>query len=242
MKLLDRHISQAVLLAMIVVLGVVVALDVIFSLVDELGEAGVNYHAGNAVMFVLLTTPTSLYELLPYAALGGALIGLGVLASNNELVVMQSAGVHKWRIVGAVLKPTFLVMLLSLFIGEFVSPPLEQIANSNKAVQLSGSTSINSEAGTWRKIGDDYIHINAIAPGGERLIGVSRYRINEQRELESASFAESGEYVSTAAGGYWRMVNVSQSLFADRQVITSRYLQEDWQADLSPELLSVLLV
>ena len=62
MKLLDRHISQAVLLAMIVVLGVVVALDIIFSLVDELGEAGVNYHAGNAVMFVLLTTPTSLYE------------------------------------------------------------------------------------------------------------------------------------------------------------------------------------
>ena len=74
-------------------------------------------------------------------------------------------------------------MLLSLFIGEFVSPPLEQIANSNKAVQLSGSTSINSEAGTWRKIGDDYIHINAIAPGGEQLIGVSRYRINQQREL-----------------------------------------------------------
>ena len=31
MKLLDRHISQAVLLAMIVVLGVVVALDFIFS-------------------------------------------------------------------------------------------------------------------------------------------------------------------------------------------------------------------
>ena len=155
---------------------------------------------------------------------------------------MQSAGVHKWRIVGAVLKPTFVVMLLSLIIGEFVSPPLEEFANANKAVQLSGSTSINSEGGTWRKIGDDYIHINAIAPGGEQLIGVSRYRINERRELKSASFAESGEYVSTAAGGYWRMVNVSQSLFADRQVITSQYLQEDWQADLSPELLSVLLV
>ena len=39
MKLLDRHISQAVLLEMIVVLGVIVALDVIFSLVAELGEA-----------------------------------------------------------------------------------------------------------------------------------------------------------------------------------------------------------
>ena len=33
MKLLDRHIGQTVLLAMIVVLGIVVALDLIFSLV-----------------------------------------------------------------------------------------------------------------------------------------------------------------------------------------------------------------
>ena len=86
MKLLDRHIGQTVLLAMIVVLGIVVALDLIFSLVDELGEAGVDYHSGNAALFVLLTAPTGVYELLPYAALGGALIGLGILASNNELV------------------------------------------------------------------------------------------------------------------------------------------------------------
>ena len=242
MKILDRHISQAVLLAMVAVLGILLALDVIFSLIDELGEGGVDYHAGNAFMFILMTTPTSVYELLPYAALGGALIGLGVLASNNELVVMQSAGVHKWQIVGAVLKPTFMIMLLSLTIGEFVSPPLEEIANSNKAIQLSGASSINSDAGTWRKIGNDYIHINAIAPGGEQLFGVSRYRINGKRELESASFAESAQYISTARGGYWRMTNVRQSLFADRQVITSRHPQEDWQANLSPDLLSVLLV
>jgi len=242
MKLLDRHIGQTVLLAMIVVLGIVVALDLIFSLVDELGEAGVDYHSGNAALFVLLTAPTGVYELLPYAALGGALIGLGILASNNELVVMQSAGVHKWRIVGAVLKPTFIVMLLGLVIGEFVAPPLEEIANSNKAIQLSGEGSINSEAGTWHKIDNDYIHINAIAPGGEQLFGVSRYRINEKRELGSASFAESGRYIPTADGGYWRLLNVRQSRFADRQVMTSQYPQEDWQADLSPELLSVLLV
>ena len=54
-------------------------------------------------------------------------------------------------------------MLLSLFIGN-LSPPLEQIANSNKAVQLV--VDLDQFRGrTWRKIGDDYIHINAIAPG-----------------------------------------------------------------------------
>lgn len=242
MKLLDNHVRVAVLLSMAVVLGVTVSLDLIFSLIDELGESGVDYSVGNALLYVIMTTPTSIYELLPYAALGGALIGLGVLASNNELVVMQSVGIHKWRIVVAVLKPTLLVMLTGLVIGEFVSPPLEQVANSNKAIQQSGSSSINSEAGTWRKVGNDYIHINAIAPGGEELFGISRYSVNEQRELVSASFAEAGEYVRTEAGGYWRLLNVSQSLMNGSSIITGDYLQEDWEADLSPELLSVLLV
>ena len=242
MRLLDRHVRMAVLLSMAVVLGVVVALDLIFSLIDELGESGVNYNVGNALLFVLMTTPTSIYELLPYAALGGALIGLGVLASHNELVVMQSAGVHKWRIVIAVLKPTLLVMVLGLIIGEYISPPLEQVANSNKAIQLSGSSSINSEAGTWRKVGNDYIHINAIAPGGEQLFGISRYTVNAQRELVSASFAESGEYVRAESGNYWRLMNVRQSLMTNSAIATNSYLQEDWEADLSPELLSVLLV
>jgi len=242
MKLLGNHVQVAVLLSTAVVLGVTVSLDLIFSLIDELGESGVDYSVGNALLYVIMTTPTSIYELLPYAALGGALIGLGVLASNNELVVMQSAGIHKWRIVAAVLKPTLLVMLIGLVLGEFVSPPLEQVANSNKAIQQSGSTSINSEAGTWRKVGNDYIHINAIAPGGEELIGVSRYTLNDERELISASFAEASEYVRTGTGGYWRLLNVSHSLMNGSKIITSNYLQEDWEADLSPELLSVLLV
>ena len=109
-------------------------------------------------------------------------------------------------------------MLLSLIIGEFVSPPLEEFANANKAVQLSGSTSINSEGGTWRKIG---VTTYTLMPlhGGEQLIGVSRYRINERRELKSASFAESGEYVSTADGGFWRMVNVSEAYSRRRRLL-----------------------
>lgn len=242
MSLLDRHVRLAVLLSIAVVLGVVVSLDLIFSLIDELGESGVDYSVANALIYVVMTTPTSIYELFPFAALGGTIFGLGILASNNELVVMQAAGIHKWRIVLAVLKPAMLVMLLSLLIGEYVSPPLEQLANSNKALQLSGSSSINSESGTWRKIGSDYIHINAIAPGGAMLYGVSRYSIDSERRLVSASFAEQAEYVAGEDAPYWRMRNVEQSIFADDRITTSSYLQEDWSADLSPELLSVLLV
>lgn len=243
MQLIDRHIRNTVIASMAVVIALVVSLDLVFSLVDELGETdAAGYTVTDALVFVLLTTPTSIYELLPFSALGGALIGLGVLASNQELVVMQSAGVHVWRIVAAVLKPTLVIMLFSLVLAEFVSPPLEQVANSNKALQLSGSASIGSEQGTWRRIDNDFVHINAIAPGGERLYGITRYRIDDDRQLISASFAESAEYLQEGGRGFWRLYDIRESLFGSGVINTASYLQEDWMVELSPELLSVLLV
>jgi len=179
---------------------------------------------------------------LPFIALGGAWIGLGILASNNELVVMQAAGVSVWRIVLSVLKPTLLIMLLSLALGEYIAPPLEQLAQSNKAVQRSGNASIASEQGTWRKVGNEYIHINAIAPGGELLYGVTRYEVGANRNIVSSSFAESATYIEREGSNYWRLSNVRESNFGTGSISKAEYLQEDWQIELSPELLSVLLV
>lgn len=242
MRILDKHISRTVLLSMAVVIGLMGTLDLIFSLLDQIGNTDENYSLSNAISYVLLTTPTSLYEMLPFTALGGALIGLGILASNNELVVMQASGVRTGRIVIAVLKPTLIVMGLSLLIGEYISPPLEQTAKSNRAVQQSANASVSSEQGNWQRVGNDFIHINAIAPGGTSLFGVTRYTMSESRELLSASFAETASYIESASGNYWLLENIAESVLDTGTITSSHYLQEDWSVDLSPELLSVLLV
>jgi lipopolysaccharide export system permease protein len=242
MKQLDRHIRNTVLFAMLVVLSLTGILDLIFSLIDQLADTDERYSMMNAVTYVLYTTPTAIYELLPLSALGGALIGLGILASNNELVVMQAAGVRVSRIVFAVLKPTMLVMLLSLLLGEYISPPLEQIAQSNRAIQRSNNSSINSDEGTWRRVGNEFIHINAIAPGGALLYGITRYRVDDQRRLSSSSFAESADYIEQGDSGYWQLNNVTETLLMPGSVSTQQYSELDWLIELSPELLSVLLV
>lgn len=242
MKLLDSHIRNTVLLSMLVVISLIAALDLLLTLADQLGDTDENFSMFDALTFVLYTTPTSIYELLPFSALGGALIGLGVLASNNELVVMQAAGVKIWRIVWAVLKPTLFIMVLSLLLGEFVSPPLEQIARSNKAIQRSGNEAINTEQGSWRKIGNEYIHINAIASGGEQLYGITRYQLDADRRIVSTSFAASANYIEDDESSYWQLNNVDASLLAADSISVQHYLQEDWQVVLSPEILSMLLV
>ena len=242
MTKIDRHISQSVLLSMLVVISLISSVILVFAVADELTASNDNYTILNALTFVLKTTPTSIYELLPFSALGGALIGLGILASNNELVVIQAAGVSTWRIVWAVMKPTLGVMLLSLLLGEYISPSLQQSAESNKALQLSGDGVIGAGRGNWRKVGNEFVHINAIAPGGELLYGLSRYELNEDRELIAASFAETASYMATPQGGFWRLNNVRKSLISAERISPQSYLQEDWHVDLSPQMISVLLV
>ena len=242
MKLLDSHIRNTVLLSMLVVISLTATLDLLLTLADQLGDTDENFSMFNALTFVLYITPTSIYELLPFTALGGALIGLGVLASNNELVVMQAAGVKIWRIVWAVLKPTLFIMGLSLLLGEYVSPPLEQIARSNKAIQRSGNEAINTEQGSWRKIGNEYIHINAIAPGGELLYGITRYQLDADRRIVATSFAASANYIEDDENSFWQLNDVDASFLSADAISVQHYLQEDWQVDLSPEILSMLLV
>ena len=124
MNKLDKHIRNTVLMSMLVVVSLITTVDLVFTLADQMADTDENYSMLNALSFVLLSMPTSIYELLPFTALGGALIGMGILASNNELIVMQTAGIRVWRIVMAVLKPTLFVMILSLILGEYISPPL----------------------------------------------------------------------------------------------------------------------
>lgn len=242
MKRLDRLVRNSMILATAGAIVVIVCLDMTFSLIDQMQDANEGYTTLDALTFVLWTAPASIYELLPFAALGGALIGLGILASHNALVVMQSAGVSVGRIVYAVLKPTLAIMLLGLLLGEYVAPPLEREAQSNRAALRSAGGAADFEQGAWYKTGDEFVHINAISPDGASLIGVSRYRTNGGRQLQAASFAETAEYVTDSAEPYWRLRGVRESALEGDRVVTNSRNEQEWRVDLSPDLLGVLLV
>ena len=239
MKRLDRLVRNSMMLAAAGAITVIVCLDMTFSLIDQLQDVNEGYSARDAMVFVLWTAPASIYEMLPFAALGGALIGLGILASSNELIVMQSAGVSVWRIVYAVLKPALAIMLLGLLLGEYVAPPLEREARSNRAA-LRGAADFGQ--GAWYKTGDEFVHINAISPDGASLVGVSRYRTDGGGLLLAASFAATGEYVADAAEPYWRLREVRESILEDDRVVTGLQNEQEWRVDLAPDLLGVLLI
>ncbi len=240
MRKFDAYIRNSVLMAMLLVLLVLAGLDFLFTVFDELGGTNERYQTTDALQYVLLTFPRHVYELLPMTALMGALIGLSVLASSNELVVMQSAGVKTGRIVWAVMKPAMFVMLLGLVLGEYITPPLDLRAEVNKTVANSDEV-VLSNFGNWQRNDNEFLHFNAIEPEGV-LHGVSIYSFNEEQELTGNIVAESARYENNR----WLLENVRRTLFtqADEELQSELTLlpELDWDVDLSPEILQLMIV
>ncbi len=241
MSTLDRYIRNTVMMAMVLVLLAVASLDMLFTFFDEIGGTDANYTGLEATVYVLHTFPRHLYELLPMVALIGALVGLGILASSNELVVMQASGVPVRRIVWAVMKPTLGVMLLGILLGEYIAPPLELRGEVNKAM-ARGQEVIMSRYGQWQREDRDFMHFNAIDPAGV-LHGVMIYSFDEERLLQSNIFAEQAVYED---GAGWRLLEVTETVFAqqDGELLSSnqRYPEKQWHVTLSPEVLKIMIM
>ncbi len=237
MRKLDRYIGSHVLLAILTVLGIIVGLALLFAFIDELGDVKGSYSTLNAAVYVLLTTPSRVYEMLPMAALIGCLIGLGTLASSSELTIMRAAGVSLGRIVLAVMKPMLLLMLVGVLIGEYVAPWSENIAQASRSSAQGAGEAQSSKRGLWHRQGDEFVHINAVQPSGV-LLGVTRYRFDDQRQLLSASFARRARYESDI----WVLSDVATTHFRGDHTEVLSVAEERWDVQLTPQLVGTVVM
>ncbi len=127
------------------VMAVLLTLLALFLFIGEQSDVGTgNYGSPQALHFVLLNLPTQLFQFLPIAALLGALLGMGALARGSELTVMRASGVSIARIGVSVGIAGILLTVMAVLIGEFLAPPLAQMARAGKAI--ARYSSINSRA------------------------------------------------------------------------------------------------
>lgn len=208
--IIARHVSKTTGLAMLGATGLLLFLQILFSYIGQLGELKANYHALDALQYILWESPRYLYELLPIAALIGAVVGLGALASNSELVIMRSAGISLWRIVGWVLRPALLLMLASLAMSEWVLPYSSEQAN---AVRSDRSGRLGEVRGYWAYDQGRYVYIEYANSAGQ-LRNVQVIKFDQEKRLQSSLRAESGHYLQQnglpqngAQGQNWQLNN-----------------------------------
>lgn len=234
LELLSHYVGRVVSLAVAMALLVIVGLDVVAEVIDELGNMRNDYQLREVMEYVALTLPSQVYDYLPFSALIGCLVGLGILAGNSEIVVMRAAGISLWRIVAMVVKPILWFVLAAMLIGEFVTPYLDQLADGRRQLQRSGMESGADNGGVWSVEGSEYIHINAVFPGGV-LFGVTRYQFDEQRQLQAASFSSRASF--DRGRRHWVEENVAITRFEAGQTVADKQVTRIWQSELTPALL-----
>lgn len=235
MKLLSRHVSVTVLLAMLMVQAMLLGLDLVFSFIGELDNVRGGFGAWQAFQYTLYILPSHSYEILPMSALIGALVGLGTLASNSELTIMRAAGVSLVRIVWWVVRGALVVIVLGMALGEYVVPITEQRGDALKARALGQDYQPGRISGYWQREGNELINIRVVTPEGE-LLGVSRYAYGRDGRLLQAVFAARGDY----HGDYWQLHDVrATSYLPDASAQVSSMATMRWRIDLTPEFLRV---
>lgn len=237
MRKIDRYVMSTVGGATFLVMVVVLSLDLIFAFIAELDDARGDYQTLQALWYVLMTLPRRIYDYLPLGAFMGCLVGLGTMASSSELTVIRAAGVSLKRIVWSAMKPALIVVLLGVLIGEYVAPPAERMAQSQKAIAQGAGQNVASASGIWHREGEVFMHLNAVQPNGV-LRGVSLFRFDDERWLVSASFAERGIY----QGGHWLLENVTTTRLGSDETAQVKHRALRWETGLSPDVLSVLIV
>lgn len=236
---LDRYVGSHILGAFFVVMLVLLGLMGISLLLDELGAVNQSYQLSDAILYVLLNLPSMAYQLLPLSALVATLIGLGMLASTSELTVMRASGLSLRRLILTVLKPVFLLAITALLLSEFAVPHAQQRAEGFKVEKQGVARANSADTGAWYREGDSFIHVGAILPDGE-LLAVVQHRFDESHRLVQTLSAERARF--SPAGWILESTLLTRFDHQGTQLSMERSESQSWETDLTPEILSVVLV
>ncbi|MEG3754157.1 LPS export ABC transporter permease LptG [Psychromonas arctica] len=237
MGIIDRYIGRTIFAATFLSLFVLIGLSSIIKFVEQMKSVGTGaYTVFSAAYFVLLKMPVEIALFFPMAALIGALIGLGSLASSSELVVMQAAGMSKFRIATAVLKTAIPMVIAVMLLGEFVAPQTDKEAYFMRDELRKGTERVDNKYGVWAKDANSFVSIGRMNSKAE-LYNVQLYFFADDLTLSRAMVANQATYQD----GSWLLKEVSQTNFSDGQTQVENFPEYVWETELTPKKLEVII-
>ncbi len=235
-SLLDRYIARHVISASLLILFLLIMLRAMFSVLEESHSIGHgNYQLADALLFVALMIPQKILDLFPMGVLIGSLFGLGMLAANNELTVMRAAGVTTWRIGGATLKASLLLMLGTLILSEFIAPVASKSAQQLRTSALSDGKIARSETGLWAKRGQQIIQIESLHKNGT-MHDISLFTLDDSFQLRQLIEAKNAQSIDNE----WYLFKVKQTDFLGEKINITRFEKLKWNNPIDQDNIETL--
>ena len=234
MKIIHHYISKTVIGMTLLVLLMVAGLETLIAFLNELDDINrYGYGIKQATVYVFSSLPSMLYPLFPAVALMGCLMGLGRLATQSELIVIQASGVSKDQIAFSVMRAIIGMLLVVTFVGEGLAPKAQHFAESYKMQAQTGNVIIGDRQGLWVHDSNNFIHIEKIVSNNQ-LQSISRYQFDGTK-LILASTAREGHYEQ----GHWVFSDIKESAFLPEHIKVQKIDKQIWPVYLDPDFIGI---
>lgn len=207
--ILGRYVSRSVLIWVLLVAVLLVGLYTLIELVREARDMTGDYGPLQMLTYIAQTTPSRLYDIFPFAALIGTMIGLGGLAGTNELVAMRAAGYDRGRVLASVMLSVGVCLFVMFLLAEFMIPGLEARASAQRDQLRSGQVHLGKFGALWLRDGGMMIRIGYSAWSDEdqpEFGDVLIYRLGDGMQPSLVMRADSATHTGTA----WELRSVAE--------------------------------
>ena len=237
--LIEKNISKRVFFSISIVAIAISLLDFIFSFLSEISDLSDSYILYDALFYSVNAIPISVYSYLPYICLVGALVGLGSLKEDGEIIGSRVLGKSNFKIVLSALRPALLIIGLGFLFQETFLPTFSQ---QNEETKLIKQNKISSEEGYWY-VSNSSINFFQTSPSRYELNNVISYQYGKKNDLTRILNAKYAKKVNDAWMLFDIQVNDFEKLtisFKDRESWKDGPNERDFRKVLSPKYFSIV--
>ena len=154
---------------------------------------------GAIVRLFLYKVPLIMTQVTPLAVLAGGLIGLGLLARQNEFVAMRACGVSIWQVVIPLVLLASVICVATFAWNETVVPASARRWHEvwNQEIKQKSGSGVFTGREFWYHGGAGFYNVNRVVPRRRLLIGLTIYQLGPDFRPARVIRAESATWTGT---------------------------------------------
>ena len=194
MKIRERYIRKTLLSFTFVVLVIWLGMYSFFNFLSEMSSIGqVDYTTLEAFRYIALQIPEVAYKHASPVILLGCVLGMGHLATTNQLLVLRVSGMSIFRLTMLTIKTALIFVIAVIAFGEIFATIASEEAERGRSKALDIAIASQSQEGFWIRDGESFINVQKNIDD-KLFIGVTVIEVNSSNKIATVLTSEQATF------------------------------------------------